>query len=85
MAPHIYYYQEGELSGTDPYIDLEIVIIQGVDGKLICSRVKTRAVDIDDKPIGAPNDYIFNDFLRYVAEYADGMKNHIHQYHRGRR
>ena len=42
----------GKIGETDPYIDIELIIIRGNDGELINTRVKRLSVDVDGKLIG---------------------------------
>ena len=51
---------------------MQIGLPRGKDDELIRATVKKRAVDVEGRPIGKPNDNPLLDSRRYEVEYDDG-------------
>ena len=57
---------------SDPYLRMEIGLPRGSDNELEHATVKRRALDVDGKPYGTPNNNPLLDSRRYEVEFIDG-------------
>ena len=59
------------LNAQDEYVNMEVGIPRGPDGELENAKVKRRALDVDDMPIGRVSNNPVLDTRAYEVQYSD--------------